>query len=230
MRWNMLTNFINNVQQQNKDTKITILSVGDFGYWPRAPKRYVLDGEIVDHVHISEGLKFDPAQTNVLFCDGNHEDHYALKELMHNEVMPGVFYMSRGATHVLPDGRRILFMGGALSVDRHERGFNSPKMGWFAEEEISFSDMLDLPDTNMKIDILITHTCPCDIASDIKGKQVKNNCSMDAVEQILDVYRPDLWFFGHWHKYKVGKYKDTRWTALDMLAAGRTWWVELASR
>ena len=59
--------------------------------------------------------------TKVLFCDGNHDNHWELRALKNLAVSDNVFYQPRGSTITLPDGRNFLFMGGANSIDKYRR-------------------------------------------------------------------------------------------------------------
>ena len=201
----------------NKHRPKMIISCGDFGYWPRIKEK-------------SKGnrppkpLTVKTGDTKVYFCDGNHEDHWSLNQLENNEVYPNVFYMKRGSVLTLHDGRNCLFMGGAQSIDRDMRleGFD-----WFPEEEISWKDMENLPDPNTKIDIVISHTCPSDIISQIGGYNTTvEDWSRKALSHIRQLYLPDLWYFGHFHMFKTFYALNCRWTVLNMTRAS-DWWIKL---
>ncbi len=211
--WGALNQLIN----RYKDLVDYIICCGDFGYWPNFWGTQLTHP--YDPAKPDKGILFQGGKFKILFCDGNHEDHWSLKQLEDNEIVPNVFYMKRGSTYRLPDGRNILFMGGANSIDKHMRKIG---VDWFPEETISHGDMQNLPDE--KVDILITHTCSEDILSDMcDGKIYDNDPSRAAVSYIVNKYKPDLWYFGHWHMYKEGIYKNTKWTALSM--PNRTgWW------
>ena len=61
-----------------------VLACGDFGFWPDyVSKREKKSGKpLVPKMH----------ETKLYFCDGNHEDHWALRKLEDNEVYPSVLY------------------------------------------------------------------------------------------------------------------------------------------
>lgn len=209
--WRPLNKLIN---QKKPDI---ILQCGDFGWWPKFHNTPTIN-RYKNTSWDQYGIKNKDCK--IYFCDGNHEDHWDLKQYKEpTELMPNVFYMPRMSTLTLEDGRIVLFVGGASSMDRDMR-----KLGydWFIEETISYNDMLLLPD--IKPDIVISHTCPFEF------KIVKNLWEMDpsreALSQILELRKPDLWFFGHWHRYKKGKYKDCKWYCLNM-APYTMWWKEL---
>ena len=55
---------------------------------------------------------------------------------------PNIFYMPRGSVLSLSDGRNVLFMGGAESVDKRRR---TPGYDWFKQELIRPQDLSNLP-------------------------------------------------------------------------------------
>jgi predicted phosphodiesterase len=185
-----------------------ILQAGDLGYFPRQKKYH-------PH-HIRNGT------TIIRFVDGNHEDHDSLAKIKRNEVRPGIFYQKGGSTITLEDGRVVLFMGGASSTDRELR---TPEYDWFPQETIRQRDLDNLPD--IKVDIVISHTCPREFEILGTGWHPGNDPSMVALSEILEMYHPDLWYFGHWHLYRQGEYRNCRWTCLDECMAVH-WWTELA--
>lgn len=195
----------------NRKNPDLVICCGDFGYWPG-----------IKSLPQFEDIK--PNKSKILWIDGNHENHWALRDRTTDEIVPNVIYMPRGSTYDLPDGRKILFMGGADSIDKHWR-----KVGydWFPEEIITQKDIMNLPDT--KIDILISHTC----SNEIKDKLLHlnplkiNDPSNDALTYIWNRYKPKLWFFGHWHKFVQGGYQGTLWWGLSHPNEGSRWWIWL---
>ncbi len=203
----------NNLIQTEKPE--IVLQVGDFGYWPRWADYRIKD------------LKNELTGTRIYFCDGNHEDHWALKELKSfkdREIKKDVFYMKRGEVLSLPDGRKVLFMGGAASIDKSMRRFG---IDWFPEEMITSMDIENLPDVD--IDIVISHTCPTEFKNELLCIMDKNfyDPSEQALSYVLDKYMPKQWFFGHFHAVQQGIYKDKcRWRMLSMLD-NKGWWYFL---
>jgi Icc-related predicted phosphoesterase len=189
-----------------------MICCGDFGYWPGI-----------------DGLSFEiikPQDTKILWCDGNHENHWELAKRKTNEIVKNVVYMPRGSVYTLDDGRTILFMGGGDSIDKNQRTLG---YDWFPEEIITQKDIENLPD--VKVDIVISHTCPLEIIEILVRRRFKEvEPSNHALSYILNRYRPDLWYFGHWHFYKEIFLRDTKFIALSCLptylGVGR-WWKEL---
>jgi hypothetical protein len=197
-----------------------VLQCGDFGYWPREPLSEVYGRMHPDYPKDRPAPKV-PEGTNVFWCDGNHEDHQELGFRTTDELWPGVWYMSRGSLLDLPDGRRVMFFGGATSVDAHLR---VEGVSWFPEERIHYADITRM-DYVGPVDIVISHTCPKEFP--INGRDTKsgyyNDCSRLALSHILTKYQPSLWYFGHWHKYMTGYTMGCRWTCLNYFGQSNCW-------
>jgi len=215
--WELLNRLINKKQPD------IILQCGDFGYWPKqsgttllSPTRIGFSGQpLPKKKWFLDGIKNHNCK--IYWCDGNHEDHWELKKVTNTEILPNVFYMPRGSVLTLPDGRNVLFMGGAESTDRHVRtiGFD-----WFPEETITQTDLHDLPDK--KVDIVISHTCPEEFLYGLTLSAKFYDPSIKALSYILERYKPMQWFFGHFHCRKEGFAKGCYWTCLNM--ANRSGW------
>ena len=191
-----------------------IISCGDFGYWPKW-----VGGDKIERIN-THGAK-------LLFCDGNHEDHWSLRDRKQDELAPNIIYMPRGSTYELDDGRTILFMGGAHSIDKNLRTVG---WDWFPEEIITQKDMQNLPEK--KIDIFITHTCPEELVDDMIKyyPEKRGEPSNTALSQLWKIYKPKLWIFAHWHHYNEGNLFGTKWYALSYPAGGTRWWMWLPEK
>lgn len=195
-----------------------VICCGDYGYWPAFNKsgrtQPLLD------------IKLQTAE-KLLWCDGNHEDHWALRDRTTDELEPGIIYMPRGSTYTLPDGRVILFMGGADSIDKQYRQIG---IDWFPEEVITQKDLDDLP--NIKVDIFITHTCPREVLYEMLKYDTRkiDDPSNYALSELWKHYKPDLWCWGHWHRYSEGVMMGTKWYALSAIGCGDQWWMWLPDK
>lgn len=115
--FDILKELVNKVPEDAK-----ILQVGDFGFWPYLAEKWY-------HTAIAR---------HIYFIDGNHDYLPGLPADQNKiyEVWPHLHYVPRG--HVLNwDDKQILCIGGAKSLDRAWRPFNSSQGGWFEEEQIS---------------------------------------------------------------------------------------------
>lgn len=194
---------------QNPDI---ILSVGDFGYWPRQYGCL----QNIQNIRLQNHQK-------LYFCDGNHEDHWELRNLENNEIAKNIFYMKRGSILEI-NNKKIMFIGGAESYDRYQRTIG---YDWFPEELISQNDIYNLP--NEKIDTIISHTCPFDLYQDLKIPIIpyRIDPSMHALSTVLNNYKPKQWFFGHWHQYMQVRKNTTYFYCLDHIRSKNKWWMEI---
>ncbi len=212
----------------NKEKPDILLLCGDFGYFPKEHGKTWIDA--YGKIHVFDQYCIKNNNTIIHWCAGNHEDHETLEVLQNNEVMKNVFYQKKGSILELPDGRRILFMGGAYSVDNQYR---TAGKDWFPHLEcVSYRDVEMLPDTN--IDIVISHSCPKIFHNRIKhlfdnkwSMMGERDCTPDALQIVLEKYKPKKWFFGHFHVYKRGKDRGCEWTALSDIMSMKRWWIEI---
>jgi len=211
--WGALNNIINKKQPD------IVLQCGDFGWWPQWEVTHpVLYGR--QSVWTHKGLK--PGNTKVYFCDGNHEQHPTLNQDGEiHELYKNIFFCPRGSILQLED-LKILFVGGAASIDKDKR---TPGHDWFPEEMLNIKQC-DRILSHQDIDMVISHTCP--ESFNIQGSDGKMNDSTRLVlDKVLMTYNPDLWVFGHWHKFQLGHYKETNWFCLDYPSHGSQWWMEI---
>lgn len=97
-------------------------------------------------------------QIPVYAIDGNHDNFSILRELPKGEISKlyeNFFYCGRGSKLAL-DGRNIIFLGGAGSIDKDIRMRYG--MLWQADEQITEEDLHRTTD-NEDPDLFITH-CP----------------------------------------------------------------------
>ena len=177
-----------------KNTPEIVMVCGDFGIWQYGHDVWYHDSIV------------NP-ETKIYFCDGNHEKHSYLCDLVRKygwenpiEIKDNIFYCPRGSSITLPDNRRVLFFGGALSVDKHLR---KAYFDWFPEEEITQQECNRVSE-NDKYDIVISHTCPREFHDRMFSKCTNAWKNKPDVSEIYlsDIYHrvnPSLWYFGHWH-------------------------------
>ncbi len=173
-----------------------LIQVGDFGYWPSQP-----DGEYFLDVVNDELEKHN---LDLWFCDGNHEDHRELQSQgTHNprQIREHIKWMPRGHVETVAE-RRILFFGGAVSVDRYHRREN---ISWF-HEELPTEKEWQRAYSAKNIDIIISHDAPTG------GFVYETNDAWPAelVEQSLEFrqklkklgsqIQPTHWYCGHHHR------------------------------
>lgn len=231
-RWGPLNQLINRKRPK------TILQVGDFGWWPRfhgLPKPKTRKDQYGRWIKPGNNYGIKCNDTEVFFCPGNHEDwdELSLRKAMPAHLYDEVYYMRRGATLTLDDGRVVLFMGGALSVDKETRIIG---LDWFPQELIPYSEFYRLQEEGLdRVDIVISHTCPLEFNHKVDLELRKRpdyklwsykfmDCSQQVLSAILEEYRPKLWYFGHFHITVSGVYDDTKWYCLNYPDNGTQWW------
>lgn len=206
--------YLNKLIEDDKPEIIFIC--GDFGYWRREMFKA---GSGFFHNKIVN------PETAIYFCDGNHEDHSKLYNLVQKhgwenpiEVQDGIFYCPRGSSLTLEDGRNVLFFGGAKSTDREVR---LAYFDWFPEEMISYSEFSRV-ELDKCYDIVVSHTCPT-----VCVNRMLNNIGLsmtywnpdsccNALQSIYESIKPEKWFFGHWHACDRMKIENTEFIALNM--------------
>lgn len=215
--WGRLNTLINNKLPD------IVLQVGDFGWWPMLDKQPRYKHKPNSPIWDLKGVKL-PEHTVLYWCDGNHEDHEHLLTASISEInYNGVVYMPRGSFTQLPDGRTVMFIGGAESIDKHWR---TPRFSWFHEETITDKDLDRCLSYSGRVDIVISHTAPSefDVNSDNGTSGKHGDPSRKALSVVLDHFKPDLWYFGHWHVDQIGQHNNTRWQCLSHITSGQRCW------
>lgn len=193
------------------------------------------------------GLIFAPEQTEeedywlrwlankpwkTLFLDGNHENHVRLNEYPEvicyesaaREIIENkIYYLERGNVYTIED-KKIFIMGGATSIDSYLR---TMYVDWWPEENISSADMtnayFNLEHYNFKVDYVLTHAAPEDIAEIVlkNGLNVTNiydDPNAKALSVILSDIKFKKWYFGHYHiDYKVNNLFQCLYTSIVKL-------------
>lgn len=203
------------LQQAYKEPIDLVIQLGDFGYFPNFMPRNRWER---DFPH------------PCWFIDGNHDDHLALRELGEDELVYGQWeYIRRGT---IREG--ILFIGGARSIDANERVRG---VDWWPEENISYSEQEEIlkrieayqkrseadPDQYPPIHTVISHDAPGGIdvseACTYTGRDIVDG-NRKFLQHVLDVVRPERWYFGHYHKRMSGTYRECEWRCVDMIRKG----------
>lgn len=186
----------------------------------------------------------DNKNFTTLFVDGNHENHDRLDKLSTIDLFGGtvgvvsnsIFHLKRGQVYTIKN-RTFFCMGGAFSVDawhlqedlitgkRIKVWDRIPGKSWWSQEQPSVRQMIDgfknLQEHGMKVDYVISHTCPQKIANLyllVKGRRSLSEKDFLSgkireteyyLDRILDRLQFKNWFFGHWHDdWSTYDYKD----------------------
>jgi predicted phosphodiesterase len=187
-----------------------IFQVGDFGlFWPRKKRGRSTYNPV-------GGVPFH-------FIDGNHDVHPMLREWDKHPHHKNLIYQPRGSVLEI-DGCRILFIGGATSVDRSRR---QAKMAlghrevWWEEEIIGRADFETAMSHEGKIDCIVSHDRPDCFKHPFTGHNIDKEryglSDRTALEGIWQKYKPNWHFFGHYHDGFHGQEENTYWQVCPMI-------------
>lgn len=155
-----------------------------------------------------------------LFCiQGNHEirpeniKSYKEKEFKGGKVyfeeeFPNILFAKDGEIYDF-DGKSVLVIGGAYSVDKDYRIANN--LGWWEDEQPSEdtkNKVLDMLDKGLGVDIVLTHTCPYKyLPYEVFLEGIDQSRVDQTTEKFLDVVEDKLnykkWYCGHFHTNKI---------------------------
>ena len=194
------------IYKLEKDTDNMLIVLGDVGI------NYYLNEGDKNYKEYLKKLKLK------LFCvRGNHEERpenistYKEVEMFGGEVFieeeyPNLIFAKDGETYNI-DGKKILVIGGAYSVDKQYRLLHGYK--WFKEEQLTKEEM-DTILAKVKgkhFDIVLTHTCPYKYEPREVFMQGLDQSKVDkSMEHFLDEIEEnisyDKWYCGHYHTEK----------------------------
>lgn len=172
-----------------------IVQLGDFGY--------SFDPRFLDDV--SDALR--AAHLQMIFVDGNHEDHRMLRTAESGNAVlrrfaPHILHAGRGYRWTW-DGVRFLALGGAHSVDRRER----LRYGWmWHQQETLTAGQIQDAVAGGPTDVLISHDCPQGV--EIPGLQpdafpadeiARSQRHRGLLRTVVDQVRPARIYHGHYH-------------------------------
>lgn len=189
-----------------KDTDNMLIVLGDVGI------NYYLNEEDKIYKEYLKKLKLK------LFCvRGNHEERpenisiYKEVEMFGGKVFieeeyPNLIFAKDGETYYI-DGKKILVIGGAYSVDKQYRLLHGYK--WFKDEQLTKEEMDTILDEvkGKQFDIVLTHTCPYKYEPREVFMQGLDQSKVDkSMEHFLDKVEEninyDKWYCGHYHTEK----------------------------
>lgn len=150
------------------------------------------------------------------WCDGNHENFDRLKDpALRN---PKLIYQERGSVLEI-NGYRIMFFGGAESIDRDSR---TPGISWWPEEKIEYGQVMRVLREDLKpIDCIVSHDKPLCFPN---PHELKGECGLSdrqALEALWDFFRPRFWFFGHYHVPMHTEFEQTTVTCCPIINSGK---------
>ncbi|MCP4477389.1 MAG: hypothetical protein GY818_04795 [Planctomycetaceae bacterium] len=176
-----------------------VISVGDFGYWPRLGLTY---------------RKCGAFEQPVRWIDGNHEDHM---KLSHAEFPNSLWECSHIPRGTIDGG--VFFMGGATSIDAALRTID---IDWFEEENISYADFYRVEATLQEradeVNVMCAHDSVMSAYDRLicgnKGER-RSDCNAEALEQLFGMAKPKAYVHGHHHVSDRYQIDGTEFASLD---------------
>lgn len=211
-------------EQKELNREDIVIVAGDFGF----PWVY---GESPEDAYWLDW--FTERNYTLVFADGNHENFDALYEYPEtvfrgakcHQLRENVFHVKRG--EVLEIGKhKILFMGGAESVDKaYRREFTS----WWSQEIPTKEEWDNCFENVSKANIIVSHDCPTSVTDIIyeghdnspfsvtyrKPPSTVNRMFEELLYKIKEENIPiKNWFFGHHHRNQVINYEGIEFNLL----------------
>jgi len=201
------------------------IQVGDFGFFKRHWGRSTVSFPIPVHA----------------IC-GNHEDHRWLRKANTRGLLAawsqrGLIYQPRGSVLEL-GGTCIGFLGGALNIDRPQRGFRRwQTTNYILEQE---TDAALHAFDRLRPQLIVTHSCPGDIGIGMRGNPAlaldvlrhitwagfsagpQDDCGEQELTRLWQGlnYHPACWIFGHFHQHRDVQIDQTRFLCVPCFESG----------
>lgn len=122
------------------------------------------------------------------------------KSLSQNREVGHIYFLMRGEIYNI-DGHSFWVMGGAMSIDKDYRIENE---SWWPQEMPDDCELQNgitkLKANNWKVDFVLTHDCPTEVAKNILFRSpIDNKLAryFDNISEELDFLE---WHFGHYHQ------------------------------
>lgn len=189
-----------------------IIQVGDFGVGFLSEKYYRRKFK-----RMSDTLGLH--NNHLLVIRGNHDDPEYFSKSNNPYNVDNITFMSDYSEHTLL-GKRILFVGGAISVDRLER---EEYKDWWEDEAAYFRKP-----KHKKYDIVVTHTRPPESLlfnskMGIESRMFNDpglEAALDAEGHIMTMLRnavtTPLWIFGHFHESLINVVTGTKYVCCNI--------------
>jgi hypothetical protein len=196
-----------------KENKMIVRIIGDVhGKIPQyceLIKNVPYSIQLGDMGHSYNGLK-DVNPDNHKIIAGNHESFPDLTP----HFLTGFGIQKLG-------GLEFLYVHGAFSVDHQWR---TQGIDVFEEEEIDWEGLQLLTQEwpVIKPKIVVSHSCPADLLKYVgslfwASKGVGASRTANALQSCWELWQPEQWFFGHYHKSFHETINGTEFHCLDEL-------------
>jgi hypothetical protein len=158
--------------------------------------------------------------SKLIVVPGNHENYHIIYDCLpkvhlddplytgdFREISPYILYTERYGEYTF-EGKSVLVLGGALSLDREIR---VPNRTWFQAETYSIEDKDKIMSfiRDNEYDYVFAHTCPDLVLRQIYGENGLRyrDGNSEFYTRLMNYISPKTWYFGHLHPEKIdGEY------------------------
>lgn len=137
------------------------------------------------------------------------------------------------------ENKKILCVGGGISIDRQLRKDDRPYPSWWKDEEFQWhpGKFNRVVNNHSTMDIIVTHSAPSachprgvdapivngwhnielEHGNNLKGELQMERKKIDMLKDaVLKAYKPTNWFYGHFHTSKTEIIDSVRFQALNI--------------
>lgn len=205
---------------RNKITDSHLIHVGDFGLGFVSIMQDVKNLEVIDEMLID-------TQNKLFVVRGNHDNPIFW------DKSKGLNLPKLHNIHLVDDysvldieNKKILCVGGGISIDRQIRKDDRPYPSWWKDEEFQWhpGKFNRVVNNHNTMDIIVTHSAPSacyprgvdapivndwhnvelEHGNNLKGELQMERKKIDMLKDaVLKAYKPTNWFYGHFHTSKT---------------------------
>jgi len=203
-----------------KIEKSNLIHVGDFGLGFVSIMQDVKNLEVIDEMLID-------TQNKLFVVRGNHDNPIFW------DKSKGLNLPKLHNIHLVDDysvldieNKKILCVGGGISIDRQIRKDDRPYPSWWKDEEFQWhpGKFNRVVNNHNTMDIIVTHSAPSacyprgvdapivndwhnvelEHGNNLKGELQMERKKIDMLKDaVLKAYKPTNWFYGHFHTSKT---------------------------
>lgn len=174
---------------------------------------YIWDGSVKEQRRIDYMSKIG---LDILFVDGNHENHVLLNQYPVVEIYGGkahkirdnIYHLMRGEIYTI-EGKKFFTFGGANSTDMvyynmyGKRKVRVEGKNWWKEEKPTVEEGIHALDklskSDWKVDYIITHTAFPKAIVTIGGDPKRIDDLAWFLHGVQEAVEYNKWYFGHFH-------------------------------
>ena len=216
-----------------KLTNSNLIHVGDFGLGFVSIMQDVKNLEVVDEMLLD-------TQNKLYVVRGNHDNPIFW------DKSKGLNLPKLHNIHLVDDysvldieNKKILCVGGGISIDRQIRKADYPYPSWWQDEEFQWhpGKFNRVVNNHSTMDIVVTHSAPSacyprgvdapivndwhnvelEHGNNLKGELQMERKKIDMLKDaVLKAYKPTNWFYGHFHTSKTEVIKGVKFQALKI--------------